>query len=438
MRLRNILWNLLGLGLPLLIAALTVPKLLILIGNERFGFLALAWGLIGYAGALDLGIGRATTQRLATLRGSTDEHQVPDVVATAIRITFVTGGIGMLLILIAALSGVYRFIHADTVPVFEIQIALMLLALALPMQAISATYRGVNEAYLNFKNISILRIFLGVANFGAPYMVALYTKEVHWLVATLVLSRCLALVFYRRFAHACLDKEGHGKRGEYNTPVAKGLLQFGGWFTLSSLISPFLVQADRFFVGTLISAAAVTFYVIPYEVTVQTLLFVGAITTVAFPVISNLIHIAPQQATVIFHLWLYRVAGLMFVLMAILAYIMPDLLHLWIGPQVTAESVMVGRVLCIGVFFNAIGAMYFSLLHAYGKTKITAMLHLIEFPLFILALYLLITHYGVVGAAVAWVIRMIFDTLALIVMARAIKQDKFSSSCGPELSILDN
>ena len=53
MRIRNILWNLFGLGLPLLIAAATVPKLLLLIGNERFGFLALAWGLIGYAGALD-------------------------------------------------------------------------------------------------------------------------------------------------------------------------------------------------------------------------------------------------------------------------------------------------------------------------------------------------------------------------------------------------
>lgn len=70
MRTRSILWNLLGLGLPLLIAAVTVPKLLTLIGSERFGFLALAWGLIGYAGALDLGIGRATTQRVAALIGA--------------------------------------------------------------------------------------------------------------------------------------------------------------------------------------------------------------------------------------------------------------------------------------------------------------------------------------------------------------------------------
>lgn len=424
MRFRNILWNLLGLGLPLLIAALTVPKLLTLIGSERFGFLALAWGLIGYAGALDLGIGRATTQRVSALRGSVDDHHVPDVVATAIRITLATGGAGMLLIVIAALSGAYRLIHADTVPAAEIQISLMLLALALPMQAISATYRGVNEAYLNFKSINILRIFLGAANFGAPYLLALYTKEVHWLVATLVLSRGLALLFYRRFAHDCMTREGHSRRGCYARQFARSLLQFGGWFTLSSVVSPFLVQADRFFVGALISASAVTLYVIPYEMTVQTLLFSGAVTTVAFPVITNLIHSAPQQAAATFHLWLYRVAGLMLVLLAVLAYIMPDLLHLWVGAHVTDASVRVGRILCIGVFCNAIGAMYFSLLHAYGKTKMTAVLHLLELPFFIAALYVLITHYGVVGAAVAWALRMVVDALALVVMARTIERNK--------------
>lgn len=429
MRFRNILWNLVGLGLPLLIAALTVPALLTRIGAERFGFLALAWGLIGYAGALDLGIGRATTQRIAALRGSADDYQIPDVVATAIRITLVTGGIGMLVILIAAVSGAYRLIHAYTVPAVEIEISLMLLALALPMQAISATYRGVNEAYLNFKSINILRIFLGAANFGAPFLVALYTKEVHWLVATLVLSRCLALVFYRYFAYDCMLKAGHSRRGNYARPFARSLLQFGGWFTLSSVVSPFLVQADRFFVGALISASAVTLYVIPYEVTVQTLLFVGAVTTVAFPVITNLIHSDPRQAAVTFRLWLYRVAGFMLVLMSVLAYGLPDLLRLWIGHQVTEESVRVGQILCIGVFFNAIGAMYFSLLHAHGKTKMTAVLHLLELPFFIAALFVLITHYGVVGAAVAWVLRMLVDTLALVAMAGMQQEKKYTGLC---------
>lgn len=421
MRFRNILWNLVGLSLPLLIAALTVPRLLALIGTERFGFLALAWGLIGYSGALDLGIGRATTQRVSALRGGTDANQIPNVVATAIRITLLTGSIGMLVILLASLGGIYRYIQVVTVSASEIEVAMMMVALALPMQAISATYRGVNEAYLNFGKISILRIVLGVANFGGPFLVALYTNQLHWLVATLVISRALALVFFRHFAYSCIRKAGYPAYGKYNKKLARNLLHFGGWFTISSIVSPLLVQADRFFVGALISASAVTLYVIPYEVTVQSLILVGAVTTVAFPVISNLINNSPQQAVAIFRLWLLRVAGLMFVVMSALAYVMPDLLRLWIGSQASPESILVGQILCLGVFMNAIGAMYFSLLHAQSHVRVTALLHLVELPGFIGMLYLFVTNYGVTGAAIAWVCRVTFDTMALALIVKSVK-----------------
>ena len=62
----------------------------------------------------------------------------------------------------------------------------------------------------------------------------------------------------------------------------------------------------------------------------------------------------------------------MFFAMCALAYLMPVILNLWVKDYVSPDSVMVGRVLCIGVFFNAIGAMYYSYLHANGRTKITA------------------------------------------------------------------
>ena len=417
-----------GLGLPLLMAVFAIPGLLALIGPERFGFLSLAWGLIGYAGALDLGIGRATTQRVSALRSSKDGHQIPDVVATAIRITSASGGIGMLIIIFAAMSGAYRLIHADTVPATEIEISMLLLALALPMQAISATYRGINEAHLNFKGINILRILLGMANFGAPYWVAIYTDKVYWLVATLVLSRFLALVFYRYLAHRCMASEKHLTRGKYVKHHAQNLLQFGGWFTVSSVVGPMMVQADRFFVGGLISAAAVTLYVIPYEVAIQTLILVGAITTVIFPVVSNLLHSSPAQANILFRLWLLRIGGVMMLIMIALAFAMPALLSLWVGKHVTEQSVQVGQILCLGVFINAIGAMYFSYLHAHGKVKSTAILHLVELPIYILLLVSLISWLGITGCAIAWVIRTAVDTVALIWISSRVEMEKVNTS----------
>ena len=57
----KILWSLAGLFSTPLAAFFFIPLLLSRIDNERFGMIALAWTLLSYASALDLGIGRATT-----------------------------------------------------------------------------------------------------------------------------------------------------------------------------------------------------------------------------------------------------------------------------------------------------------------------------------------------------------------------------------------
>ena len=421
MRTRDIFWNLIGLGLPLIIAALSVPGLLAAIGTERFGFLALAWGLIGYASMLDLGIGRATTQRVSELRNGDHCHEIPDLIATATRITLVAGIVGMVFIFIFAFSGAYKIIRTDSVPSSEIELSVLLLAFALPMQAISATYRGVNEAFLNFKGINIIRIFLGVANFGAPYLVSFFTKELYWFIATLVFSRFSALFCYKYLAYRCIKEFMYLKRGKFVSNHASELLKFGGWFSVTSIVGPVMVQADRFFVGGLVSAAAVTLYVIPYELTTQTLIAVGAITTIMFPLITNMLHSSPQQARGVFRLWLFRVGILMSLSMAALAYAMPVLLKLWIGEGVALESIQVGQILCLGVFFNAMGAMYFSYLHAHGKVRATAILHLIELPIYIFLLIFLIKSYGLVGCAIAWVCRTGIDAVGLWFLSEKIK-----------------
>lgn len=416
MNIKNIIWNLFGLGSPLLVAALTVPNLISIIGIERFGFLALAWGLIGYAGILDLGIGRAVTQRISTLRGTERRMEIPDVCRTAIRITSGAGLIGFCLIVAFALMGGGDLITHTDVTAAELKLAIILMALAIPFQAVSATFKGINEAYLNFKGISLLRVALGVVNFGGPFLVALYIKDLYWLVSTLVVSRAVAFIFYRQMAVRCLSKNLGSSFGAYNSFQAKELFKFGGWVTISSLVNPFLVQADRFFIGFLVSASAVTMYVIPYEITVQSMILVGAITTVAFPSIAHLLGGDAGAANKLFNIWLFRVSLLMAVFMIFLAAFMSYILEMWVGDHVSEVSIDVGRVLCLGVFCNSIGAMFYSFMHAEGRARETAVLHTLELPVFIIILYLFVSYWGVLGAAVAWTLRTFVDAMLLGMM----------------------
>ncbi|MDD4960471.1 oligosaccharide flippase family protein [Rhodoferax sp.] len=421
MRLSNVAWNLLGLASPLVIAALTIPALIELIGLERFGLLALAWGLIGYAGVFDLGIGRATTQLLAQLRGQSALADIPFVIQTATRLTLLTGTIGFLFLTLAAVSGVANLIRHSADLSSEINVSVFLLALAVPVQAISATYRGVNEAFEKFRGISLLRMGLGVLNFLGPYWVAHFSNSLVWLVAILLISRITALVIFRFLAIRCVNTSlgcssalcASVRRDE----IKKQLFVFGGWVTVSSVAGPLLVQADRFVIGGLISAAAVAAYTIPYEVVVQSLVVVGAVSSVVFPSLAKQMHQDPLQWQLLFRRWLFAVIGVMLVVTVTLALLLPSLLPFWIGKNLPDESVVIGQILCLGVFANSIGSMYFSLLHAKGRSDITAKLHLIELPIFIGLLFFLINIYGLYGVAWAWVGRTVFDAILLKILS---------------------
>ncbi|AOZ05345.1 oligosaccharide flippase family protein [Cupriavidus malaysiensis] len=414
MRVSSVSWNLAGLTLPLLVAAVTVPQLIHRLGNERFGVLALAWGLVGYAGALDLGIGRALTQMVARLRGEGDFSSIPDALATAGRITLLTGAFGGVIIAIFAIAGGGSLIHARQTATGEIELSILLLALALPAQAMSATYRGVNEAYLNFRGISVVRALLGMVNFGGPYLVSLWTSSLPWLVATLVLSRLFSLLIYRRLAMTCISgQRAVGRTGEYSSRIARSLFSFGGWVTVSSIVSPMLVQADRFVISSAISAAAVTIYVLPYEMVVQSLVLVGSVSSVLFPSLSAMMRSHPTQWQRYFLRWLLIVAGMMLVVCIAMFFFLPKILTLWVGQGLHPESITVGKILCLGVFSNSLGVMFYALLHAKGRANITALLHMIELPIFVGALLFLLHQFGVVGAAWAWTGRMTFDAIAL-------------------------
>jgi len=414
MRLSHIGWNLAGLSLPLLVAAATVPPLVNKLGQERFGLLALAWGLIGYAGALDLGIGRAVTQLVSRLRGSGDLTSVPTILATAGRITLAAGFAGGVLIALAALCGGTAWVRAANIPSAEISNAMLLLAIALPAQAMSATYRGLNEAFLNFKGISLVRLALGIANFAGPYLVTHYTSELPWLVGTLVASRLLALFVFRELAYSCLRNRSLLKSaGTYSASVAKSLFSFGGWVAVSGVVSPVLVQADRFLISATLSVAAVAAYVLPYELVAQSLILVGAISSAIFPSLTKMVHEGSDASHAYFRRWLFIVGGMMLLVCGALALLIPLILPLWIVDDLQPKSIVVGQILCLGVFANSIGAMFYALLHARCRSDLTAKLHVVELPLYFASLFFLLIQYGIEGAAWAWVGRMVFDTLVL-------------------------
>ena len=419
MRVAHIAWNLAGLAVPLLIAVLAVPELLAIIGRERFGLLALTWGLIGYAGVLDLGIGRALTRIVSSMLGSDDHSAIPSALATATQLTMRISLVGASFICLAVTVGATHFLKVESVAGCELVGATIMFSLALPLQAIGATYKGINEAYLNFRAVSIIRILLGAATFGLPLGVALFTSAMPALIGSLVVSRMFALIFYRREARKCIADIQTEERG-VSRALRRQLLHFGGWFSVSSILNPILGSLDRVLIGAVISGAAITVYAIPQEITAQSLVIIGALTTVAFPYLTALLSKDREAAGRFFLKILFVAVCVMAVVASFVYWIGPVVLSVWLAEQMDERSGEIIEVLSFGLVPYTIGTLCISLIHSYGRADITAKVHIVGFPLYCALTFYAVDGSGLIGAAWAWVVRLAIDAILLCFAAAVV------------------
>lgn len=421
------IWNLAGAILPLLAGLATIPVLSASLGVERFGLLNLAWLLIGYFSLFDLGIGRALTRLVAEMIAREDARSIPGLAGTALGMTLWLGIAAAAGLAIAApwLVGWIK-ISAETRD--EALIAIWILAATLPFVLLSAGWRGVLEAYGRFDWANWVRIPLGIAFFVAPLMVLPFADGLVPVVAALAVARVVAWWFFRHFCYRANPELRAGKRirREYLAP----LLSFGGWMTVSNVISPLMVYADRFLIGGLLSAVAVAYYATPYEIVSRLWIVPGALTGVMFPAVAGKLLADRYGATMVYRRSAAIVLLVMLPACALFCLFAHEALDWWLGREYADNGYRVAQLLALGVFINSLGQVAVTVLHAAGRADWSAKLHLLELPAYLAILTIAANLYGIVGVALAWLLRMAIDTAVLVVLAERLleRSHRFAGS----------
>jgi O-antigen/teichoic acid export membrane protein len=291
-----------------------------------------------------------------------------------------------------------------------------LLGLSIPFVVTTAGLRGLLEAHQRFGLVNALRIPLWVFTFAGPLLVLPFSNSVVPVVAVLVVGRIGAWAAHLVVCLRVLPQLGRSLSWE-RSAVAP-LVRFGGWMTVSNVISPLLVTIDRFMIGALVSMTAVAYYATPNEVVTKFLLIPGALMGVMFPAFSASFAQDGKRTEL---LYLRAVKSLLLVLFPILLCVVAlaqDGLRLWLGAEFAQHSYRVLQILAAGVFINGVGFAPFALLQGVGRPDLTAKLHLIELPLYLGLLWWMIRTRGIEGAAIAWSARVAFDALLLFMLAK--------------------
>ena len=412
---RNTILNVLGYGLPMLVAIFAIPLLVKGLGTERFGILTLAWVIIGYLSLFDLGLGRALTKLVAENLGAGKTQKIPALIWTSLFVMFF---IGILVAVIASWFLPYLIQDLIKIPHFlasETLNAFYLLVFSVPVVIISVGLRGILDAYQRFDLTNLVRIPLGVYSFTAPLLVLPFTQNLLPVVGVLVVGRLIACMVQLLFCFQIVPNLHHGVVLERS--IVGPLFRFGSWMTVSNIVSPLMMYLDRFFIGAVISVSAVAYYATPSEVVTKILLISGALMGVLFPAFSTSYVQDRTRTARLFERGVKYIFIAIFPLTLILVTLAHDGLNLWLGNEFARNSTTVLQWITVGVFVHSLGQVPYGLIQGAGRPDLTGKLHMVELPFYILGLWFLIHTYGIVGAAMAWFFRICLDTVCMFVMA---------------------
>lgn len=413
---RNTTLNLLARVTSLLVAVATMPYVIRHLGPGRFGLLSLAWIVVGYFALLDLGLGAATTKFVAEFLGKGKTDAVPEVVWTAFVSLLFLGALAG--IFLAAASPLLAY-HVLKIPVaFQAQARLvfLILAFSLPIDLANGSLQGVLMATQRFDLVNAI----GIPSSALTYLIPAAALAVGFglpdIVLGLVIARVAALVvsFFLcvRLYPALIEAI------RFNSRLARQLLGFGGWVTVSGGVGPLLVYFDRFLIGALMSIAAVGFYAPPYMISTKLWILPNSLTATLFPAFSAAAGIGDSD-------WIKKalVHSLKFLLLLVgpaalvLIFFAHPILSIWLGTKFAAEGTRALQILAAGVLINSLANAPYSFLLGIGRPDITAKFHLLELPLHIALVWFFVLRFGLAGAALAWAIRVSIDFLLLMIAA---------------------
>lgn len=413
---KNTLINLMGQVFPFLAAFFSIPIILKEIGTARLGILTLVWAFVGYLSLFDLGIGRALTHEIAKrLPHQVDKKDLSSVVWTSLLFLLILGVAGLVIGVLISKWMTFKILHIPQALQSEALYSFYFLFASLPIVILTTGLRGILQAHQRFDLVNMVQIPFGIFSFVGPLIVIFFSRNLVAIICVLIFIRIIAFIYYCKFSFEVMPYLKHFKIIKID--VMRSMFSYGGWMTVSNIVGPFLYYFDRFFLGAMVSVAAVAYYTTPYEIVTKLWVIPISLSRVLFSAFSTTYKQDLEHTAKLFISGLKYVFIIIFPIVFIIFTFAFEGLELWIGSEFANNSVVVLRFLVIGVFINSLTQVAVNLIQGMGRPDLSAKLHLFELPVYLVCIWYFVKNFGIEGAAMAWLVRVFIDGICLFIMA---------------------
>lgn len=392
----------LNLGAQLIIIAInfaTIPFIVGHLGAELFGIVALVQTIAGFAGILNVGIGRALVKYVSELywRGETDK--INELFQTAWAICLIAGSLACLIVVWPShwiSNTLFRGTEtadADLIT-FAIYISAGALFSTIVLDAVSAIPLAAQRFWI--RNT----IQIGVTASWCLGSVALLNADysIRSVLITYFLSNIAGAGGYIFFCMKLIPGLSLWPRVHWTALVK--LANFSLPITISAISAILVTRLDRFILAYYLPIAAVAYYTLPYSMAEKMSTAVANVTSVVFPFASELHSMNAKGKLHELYLRATKMLTVMILPMTVILVAIPwEILRFWLGEEYANQGATSMSLIGLSGYLNALTAVPSMICLAIGRVWLCAIFAFLTAAFNLVANFVLIPHFGISGAA---------------------------------------
>ncbi|MGD0340085.1 MAG: oligosaccharide flippase family protein [Bacteroidales bacterium] len=402
----NIVANYAGSIWQALMGLIFIPLYIKFLGIE-------AWGLIGFFatiqiifGLLDMGLSGTLNREMARLSVLPNkEQEMRDLVRTLELIYWSIAVFVVVCVITLSPFIAHHWFKVGKLPVETVEQALLIMGFVIGFQMPIGFYSGGLLGLQKQVLLSVINICISsLRGAGAVIILWLVSSTIQayffWQIIISLVNVILLAYFLKRILPVSENKAVFQKQ------LLKGIWRFAAGMSGITILSVVLTQLDKIILSRLLSLEMFGYYMLASTVAMSLGRLVSPVFVSIYPRFTQLVSLDNQkELKELYHKTCQLIAVLVLPAAIVIALFSYEIILLWTQNPATAEKTfLILSIMICGTALNGIMNPPYALQLAFAWTKLPFYNNLIAVFLFVPLIIYLTSHYGAVGAAIAWLV----------------------------------
>lgn len=410
--LKNIIANIIGKFWSLFSVFIFVPLYIVFLGFESYSVISFTLVIAGLMAILDAGL-TATLSREFARKDKTNSDK-RNILGTLETIYIVLVAFVIALVFLFSNTIATNWLKVSGISISELSLFLKLVSFEVGFQMLFRFYLGGLLGLEYQVAANVIQISWGVVRNGLVVLLIYFfpTLEAYFIwqaISTALFTIILKYILQKKLI-------GYGSLKFYfyvNKSILNDVSGFAGGMLLISIVAAINTQLDKLTISKLLSIESLGYYTLGVSLATSFIVLVNPISVALLPRFTALYSERKNaKASRLFLLVNLITSIIIFSFMANMTFFSKEILWIWTGKKELAEKVSsILPILGMSYAMLSLAIIPYNIAIANGYTKLNNILGILSIFITIPGYYMAIRDYGILGAALVFLIVQSIITL---------------------------